>query len=112
MRTRRLAIAVLSTSTLLSLLTCAGGTAWAANRYVNAATGSDASNDCPTQASPCKTIGHAIDQAARGPVISTGEHRPHGALRIQDLERPLFIAGRGRRAGLRRAGRRVASDLD
>ncbi len=72
MPTRRLVIAVLSTSILLSLLTCAVGTAWAANRYVNAATGSDAGNDCLTQASPCKTIGHAIDQAAAGDTVTVG----------------------------------------
>ena len=89
MPTRRLAIAVLSTSTLLSLLTCAGGTAWAANRYVNAATGSDASNDCLTQALPCKTIGHAIDQAAAGDIVTVGVEDVCGAGgRRQDPDTP------------------------
>jgi nitrous oxidase accessory protein NosD len=94
MPTRRLVIAVLSTSTVLSLLTCAGGTAWAANRYVNAATGSDAGNDCLTQASPCKTIGHAIDQAAASDTVTVAVGTYAGAVTV---DKTLTL--RGARAG-------------
>jgi hypothetical protein len=94
MPTRGLVIAVLSTSTLLSLLTCAGGTAWAANRHVNAATGSDAGNDCLTQASPCKTIGHAIDQAAAGDTVTVGVGTYAGPVTV---DKTLTL--RGARAG-------------
>lgn len=94
MPTRRLVIAVLSTSTVLSLLTCAGGTAWAANRYVNAATGSDAGNDCLTQALPCKTIGHAIDQAAAGDTVTVGVGTYAGPVTV---DKTLTL--RGARAG-------------
>jgi len=94
MPTRRLVIAVLSTSTLLSLLTCAGGTAWAANRYVNAATGSDAGSDCLTQASPCKTIDHAIDQATAGDTVTVGVGTYAGPVTV---DKTLTL--RGARAG-------------
>lgn len=44
---------------------------WAADLYVSVVSpaGSDASNNCQTQASPCLTIGHAVSQAASGDII-------------------------------------------
>jgi len=52
------------TTSVVSLL-LAVGVAQAADRFVSTA-GSDTANDCLTSASPCRTVGHALAQAASG----------------------------------------------
>ena len=53
-------------ATVLPLTTTATGAPVTAIRYVNVATGSDTSNTCAVQGSPCKTITYAMSQAVAG----------------------------------------------
>src|SRR5262249_22774541 len=53
---------------LVRLLACGIGPAHAAARFVSPA-GSDAANDCLTSASPCRTVGYALTQAASGDTV-------------------------------------------
>lgn len=66
-RYRRLTVSALAFATLI--LMAGSGMTWAATRFVNAGTGNDASNDCLTLATPCKTINWAIGEASTGDTI-------------------------------------------
>jgi len=50
------------------LLTCGLHPADAADRFVSPS-GNDAANDCLTSASPCRTVGHAVTQAASADIV-------------------------------------------
>src|SRR5262249_9640490 len=53
---------------ILSVLIVGSMGAQAADRYVSTA-GSDTANDCLSSASPCRTVGYALTQAASGDTV-------------------------------------------
>jgi predicted outer membrane repeat protein len=61
-----------------------------ADRYVDGATGNDAGNNCASQANPCATIGHALDQASADDTIAIAAGTYTEALVI---ERNVALAG-------------------
>src|SRR5207249_4050493 len=58
----------LAAAVMSALVVGATGQAHAADRFVSTA-GSDAANDCLSSASPCRTVGYALTQAASGDTV-------------------------------------------
>jgi hypothetical protein len=77
---------------LFGAATPAGATA--TTLYV-ATTGSDTSNNCQAQASPCATIGHAVSQAASGDTIQVGAGTFNEGVVIPLALTGLTIQGQG-----------------
>src|SRR6185369_2494624 len=73
-------------------LAIVGGNAAAADRFVSNA-GNDAANDCLASATPCRTITHALTQAASGDVVKVAGGTYEETALTFDVTQTLKLSG-------------------
>jgi len=73
-------------------LAIVGGNAAAADRFVSNA-GNDAANDCLASATPCRTITHALTQAASGDVVKVAGGTYEESALTFDVTKTLTLSG-------------------
>src|SRR5262249_18696039 len=76
---------------VLSVLIVGSMGAQAADRYVSTA-GSDTANDCLSSATPCRTVGYALTQAASGDTVKVAEGTYQENFRV-DYPTSLTLSG-------------------
>lgn len=74
------------------VLCCAAQPLVAADRFVSTG-GSDATNDCLAAASPCRTLGHALAQAASGDAVKLAVGRYEESTALVDSTTTLTLSG-------------------